>query len=84
MPIAQVVTIALTAIGTALLVGGFFVPPLGRIDGSVLQGAGIMLGFAALWVGAEAFLERGADTKFTVGAGTAKASVEITSDDNKN
>ena len=36
----------LTSIG--LLVGGFFVPPTGIIDGSVLQGVGLLLGFATL------------------------------------
>lgn len=83
MPVAQIVTIVLTAIAAALLIGGFFAPPMGKIDGSVLQGAGIMLAFAALWVGAEAFIERGADTKFAIGAGAANASVEIHTDDDK-
>lgn len=36
----------ITSIG--LLVGGFFVPPTGVIDGSVLQGVGLLLGFATL------------------------------------
>lgn len=33
-----------------LVVGGFFVPPLGVIDGSVLKGVGEMFGFATLWI----------------------------------
>lgn len=33
-----------------LFVGGFFCPPIGVIDGSVLTAAGILLGFAALGV----------------------------------
>lgn len=83
MPVAQIITIALTAIAAILLVAGFFTPPMGKIDGSVLQGAGVMLGFAALWVGAEAFIERGADTKFAIGAGNANASVEIHTDNDE-
>lgn len=35
-----------TTIG--LFVGGFFVPPMGVIDGSVLSAAGILFGFATL------------------------------------
>ena len=37
-----------------LIVGGFFVPPMGVIDGSILTAAGELLGFAALAVGAQA------------------------------
>lgn len=33
-----------------LFVGGFFCPPMGVIDGSVLKAAGILLGFATLAV----------------------------------
>lgn len=83
MPVAQVITISLTAVAAILLVAGFFTPPMGKIDGSVLQGAGVMLGFAALWVGAEAFLERGADAKFAIGAGGANASVDIHTDNDE-
>ncbi len=32
----------------ALIIGGFFVPPLGVIDGSVLTAVGEILGFVAL------------------------------------
>ena len=35
-----------TSIG--LFVGGFFVPPMGIIDGSVITSVGILFGFAAL------------------------------------
>lgn len=31
-----------------LLVGGFFVPPMGVIDGSVLTAVGVLFGFAVL------------------------------------
>lgn len=33
-----------------MFVGGFFCPPMGVIDGSVLKAGGILLGFAALGV----------------------------------
>lgn len=36
------------AVSIALFVGGFFVPPIGIIDGSVLKAGGILLGFAVL------------------------------------
>ena len=34
----------------ALFVGGFFCPPMGVIDGSVLTAGGILMGFAALGI----------------------------------
>lgn len=42
------------AISVALFVGGFFCPPMGVIDGSVLKAGGILLAFSALAVGAQA------------------------------
>ena len=38
------------AFALGLFVGGFFCPPMGVIDGSVLKAAGILLGFATLAV----------------------------------
>ena len=35
-------------VSIGLIVGGFFVPPTGVIDGSVLTGVGELFGFAAL------------------------------------
>lgn len=32
----------------ALFVGGFFAPPMGIIDGSILTASGILLGFATI------------------------------------
>jgi hypothetical protein len=59
-------------ISTALIVGSFFVPPMGSIDPSVLQAVGEIQGFAALGVGFECIftgmnvsLEKG-DTKINV------------------
>lgn len=34
----------------ALFMGGFFCPPMGVIDGSVLTAGGILMGFAALGI----------------------------------
>ena len=35
-------------VSIGLIVGGFFVPPTGVIDGSVLQAVGLLLGFATM------------------------------------
>ena len=45
----QIFYVCLT-ISILLFVGGFFCPPLGAIDGSVLTAGGILLGFATLAV----------------------------------
>lgn len=50
-------------VSIALFVGGFFCPPMGVIDGSVLKATGILFGFAALAVGAQA-LANGKDITF--------------------
>lgn len=42
------------AASIGLTVGGFFAPPMGVIDGSVITASGILLGFATLAVGAQA------------------------------
>lgn len=59
-------------ISAALIIGSFFVPPMGQIDPSVLQAVGELQGFAALGVGFECIftgmtvsLEKG-DTKINV------------------
>ena len=44
-------------ISTILIIGSFFVPPMGKIDPSVLQGVGEIQGFASLGVGFECILE---------------------------
>lgn len=36
------------SLSSSLIVGGFFVPPMGVIDGSVLTAIGELFGFAAL------------------------------------
>ena len=42
--------IACLILTIALFVGGFFCPPMGVIDGSVLTAGGILMGFAALGI----------------------------------
>ena len=50
----------------ALFVGGFFCPPMGVIDGSILTAAGILLGFATLAVAGQN-LANGKDIEFKKG-----------------
>lgn len=50
----------------ALFVGGFFCPPMGVIDGSILKAAGILLAFAALGVAGQN-LANGKDVTFSHG-----------------
>ena len=54
------------AMAILLFVGGFFCPPMGVIDGSVLKATGILFGFAALAVVGQN-LANGKDVKFTHG-----------------
>ena len=63
-------------ISITLFVGGFFCPPMGVIDGSVLKAAGILLGFATLAVAAQA-IHNDKYAKFTKGDMT----VEVGEDD---
>ena len=53
-------------IAIALFVGGFFCPPMGVIDGSILKAGGILLGFAALGVAGQN-LANGKDVTFNHG-----------------
>lgn len=59
-----------------LFVGGFFCPPMGVIDGSVLKAAGILLGFATLAVAGQN-LANGKDVIFHHGE------TEVTIGDNE-
>ena len=65
-------------LGFALLlfIGGFFCPPMGVIDGSVLTAGGILLGFAALGVAGQN-LANGKDVVFHHGE------TEVTIGDNE-
>lgn len=57
----------------ALFIGGFFCPPMGVIDGSILTAAGILFGFAALGVAGQNLangkdiLFKKDDTSITIG-----------------
>jgi hypothetical protein len=57
----------------ALFIGGFLVPPMGVIDGSVLKAGGMLLGFGAL-AQAPAVLESLERAKFTKGDITVEIS----------
>lgn len=64
---------ACLGIAVALFIGGFFCPPKGIIDGSVLTAGGILLGFATLAVagqnlanGKEVTFKKD-DTELTIG-----------------
>lgn len=54
------------AMAIILFVGGFFCPPMGVIDGSVLKAGGILLGFATLAVAGQN-LANGKDVTFNHG-----------------
>jgi hypothetical protein len=54
------------AFALAFFVGGFFCPPMGVIDGSVLTAGGVLLGFAALGVAGQN-LANGKDVIFSHG-----------------
>ena len=61
----------------ALIIGGFLVPPMGVIDGSVLTAVGelfafpaLLYGFRAVELGLEVKLTRG-DTSLEIGKGDA-------------
>ena len=63
-------------VSIALIVGGFFVPPVGVIDGSVLTAVGLLLMFAVL-AQVPALLEsarNGKSIKLTKGDFTAEVS----------
>lgn len=53
-------------VSVGLIVGGFFVPPMGEIDGSVLKGVGELMGFATIALGYQA-LKDGASIRASKG-----------------
>lgn len=66
----KIVAIILSAIATLLIIAGFFVPPMGKIDGSVLQGAGEIIGMISIffaWDNISAAIERGVGMKWQHG-----------------
>ena len=64
------------AMAIILFIGGFFCPPMGVIDGSVLKAGGILLGFATLAVAGQN-LANGKDVIFHHGE------TEVTIGDNE-
>lgn len=64
------------SVAIILFVGGFFCPPMGVIDGSILKASGILLGFASLAVLAQA-IHNGKSISFTKG----DMEVEVGEDD---
>lgn len=75
---AKYVAGALALISVALIIGSFFMPPQGVVDGSVLAAVGELFGFAALFAGWEA-VDRGIDAKITHGNTT----IELNNPDDK-
>lgn len=61
-----------------LAVGGFFAPPMGVIDGSVITAIGLLIGFAALSK-VDKIVEKGYGAKINVG----KTSLEVSNPDNE-
>ena len=72
----KMVAMVLTIVSIGLIIGSFFVPPQGVIDGSVLAAVGELFAFAALFMAWEA-IDRGVDAKVTHGNTT----IELNNDD---
>ena len=62
-------------VSIALIVGGFFVPPVGVIDGSVLTAVGLLLMFSVIDKIPEA-IKAGKTVKISKGDFTAEVSAE--------
>ena len=56
-------------VSVGMMVGGFFVPPLGLIDGSIITGVGELLAFAALAM-VPSVISSAKSTKVTTRSGT--------------
>ena len=67
-------------VSVGLIVGGFFVPPMGIIDGSVLKAVGELLLFPTLLYGFRA-IELGLTIKFQKGDTTVEIHREDTEED---
>ena len=70
--VCSIVFVVCLCTSLALIIGGFFVPPMGVIDGSVLTAVGELLAFPTLLYGFRA-IELGYEVKFQHG----ETSVEI-------
>lgn len=69
----------LAGVAIGLFVAGFFIPPLGVIDGSVLKAGGIILGFYTVGLIPE-MIRAGQKVKFSHG----ETSMEVCADEEKN
>jgi hypothetical protein len=74
----KIVAIILATIAVGLLIGSFFMPPQGKIDGSVLSGVGEIIGIIAIFFAWEA-VDKGIDAKVTHGNTT----IELNNPDKK-
>lgn len=70
-----------TLFAIVLFVGGFFVPPMGVIDGSVLKAGGILLGFGSVAQVPE-LARRGADVTIQHGQTSLSVNNPDKEDDN--
>ena len=78
--ITKVLTIALAIVATLLIVAGFFVPPMGIMNGSVMQGAGEIIGMITIfsaWDLIGEAIHKGIEASFKRG----DTSIEITKND---
>lgn len=75
----KIVAVVLAIIAVGLLIGSFFMPPQGKIDGSVLSAVGEIIGIIAIFFAWEA-VDRGIDAKVTHGNTT----IELNNPDKKN
>ena len=67
-------------VSVGLIVGGFFVPPMGAIDGSVLTAVGELLLFPTLLYGFRA-VEMGLKVKFQKGETSVSVGKEVQTDE---
>ena len=75
---AKILAAVLAAISALLIVGSFFVPPMGFIDPSIMAAVGELLAWGALFMAWEA-IDRGIDAKWVHG----NNSIELNNPDKK-
>lgn len=74
----KIITLSLTIISVALLIGSFLCPPTGVIDGSVLAAVGEIFAFAALWFAKDAIINHEGSVEVHHG----KTGIKIETSDN--
>lgn len=72
----KIAAVVLAVISAGLIIGGFFVPPVGVINSSVLTGVGELIALAVLFLAWHA-IDKGMDAKLTHGS----TSLEVTNDE---